>query len=100
EGQGSFSNPAGNYLDGTTVYIGKYLGDSMFVDAMLRMDYDENRTGDKYTLNGLSFRPEIGFELESPFANVRWSIAPDFEDLVNLRLVQNTALTLSWKFNF
>lgn len=100
EGQGSFSNPAGNYLDGTTVYIGKYLGDSMFVDGMLRLDYDENRTGDKYTLNGLSFRPEIGFELESPFANVRWSIAPDFEDLVNLRLVQNTALTLSWKFNF
>ncbi len=100
DGQGSFSNPAGNYLDGTTVYIGKYLGDSMFVDAMLRMDYDENRTGDKYTLNGLSFRSEIGFELESPFANVRWSMSPDFEDLVNMRLVQNTALTLSWKFNF
>ena len=100
DGQGTFSNPAGNYLDGTTVYIGKYLGDSVFADAMLSMDYDENRTGDKYTLNGLSFRPEIGFELESPFANVRWSIAPDFEDLVNLRLVQNTALTLSWKFNF
>lgn len=100
DGHGSFSNPAGNYLDGTTVYIGKYLGDSVFADAMLRMDYDENRTGDKYTLNGLSFKPEIGFELESPFANVRWSMSPDFEDLVNMRLVQNTALTLSWKFTF
>lgn len=100
EGNGTFSNPAGNYLDGTTVYIGKYLGDSIFADAMLRMDYDGNRTDDKYTLNGLSFRPEIGFELESPFANIRWSMAPDFEDLMNMRFVQNTSLTLSWKFSF
>lgn len=98
--QTSFSNPAGNYFDNTTVYIGKYLDNSIFADAMLRLDYDENRVGDKYTVNGLSFRPEIGFELDSPFVNVRWSMSPDFEDLVNLRLVQNTALTLSWKFDF
>ena len=98
--QTSFSNPAGNYFDNTTVYIGKYLDNSMFADAMLRLDYDENRVGDRYTVNGLSFRPEIGFELASPFVNMRWSMSPDFEDLVNLRLVQNTALTLSWKLKF
>lgn len=98
--QTSFSNPAGNYLDNTTVYFGKYLDNSIFADAMLRLDYDENRVGDKYTVNGLSFRPEIGFELDSPFVNIRWSMSPDFEDLVNLRLVQNTALTLSWKLDF
>ncbi len=98
--QTSFSNPAGNYFDNTTVYIGKYLDNSIFADAMLRLDYDENRVGDRYTVNGLSFRPEIGFELDSPFVNIRWSMSPDFEDLLNLRLVQNTALTLSWKLDF
>ncbi len=98
--QTSFSNPAGNYFDDTTVYIGKYLDNSIFADAMLRLDYDENRVGDRYTVNGLSFRPEIGFELDSPFVNIRWSMSPEFEDLLNLRLVQNTALTLSWKLDF
>ncbi len=93
-------NLAGNYLDGTTVYIGKYFGDSIFGDASLRLSYDKNRVNDEYTYQGLSFRPELGFELESPFAKIRWSMSPDFEALRNMKLVENTSLTLSWKFSF
>lgn len=93
-------NLAGNYLDGTTVYIGKYFGDSLFADAMLRVDYDKDRRNDKYTYDGITFRPELGFELAAPFAKIRWSMAPDLESIVNMKLVENTALTLSWKFSF
>lgn len=94
------NNLAGNYLDGTTVYIGKYFGDTLFADAMLRLDYDKNRVGDKYAYEGISFRPELGFELAAPFAKIRWSMSPDLESILNMKLVENTALTLSWKFNF
>ena len=93
-------NMAGNYLDGTTVYIGKYFGDSLFADAMLRVDFDKNRVNDKFTYDGISFRPELGFELAAPFAKIRWSVAPDLESILNMKIVENTALTLSWKFNF
>ena len=93
-------NLAGNYLDGTTVYIGKYFGDTLFADAMLRVDYDRNRVNDKYAYDGISFRPELGFELTAPFAKIRWSVAPDLESILNMKIVENTALTLSWKFNF
>ncbi len=93
-------NLAGNYLDGTTVYIGKYFGEAIFADAMLRLDYDRNRIGSNYTYDGISFRPELGFELASPFAKIRWSMSPDLESILNMKIVENTALTLSWKFSF
>lgn len=94
------TNHAGNFLNGTTVYIGKYFGDSLFADGMLRLDYDKNRVNDNYSYDGLSFRPEIGFELQAPFTKIRWSMSPDFEEMMNLKLVENTAITVSWKFNF
>ena len=93
-------NLAGNYLDGTTVYIGKYFGEAIFADAMLRLDYDRNRRGSNYTYDGISFRPELGFELAAPFAKIRWSMSPDLESIRNMKIVENTALTLSWKFSF
>nr|MCR5047240.1 translocation/assembly module TamB [Treponema sp.] len=93
-------NLVGNYLDGTTVYIGKYFGDSLFADAMLRVDYDKNKIGNEYAYEGISFRPELGFELAAPFAKIRWSLSPDLESIRNMKIVENAALTLSWKFNF
>ena len=96
----SSGNLAGNYLDGTTVYIGKYFGDSLFADAMLRLDYDKNRGNNDYAYDGIAFKPELGFELAAPFAKIRWSVSPDLESILNMKIVENTALTLSWKFNF
>ncbi len=93
-------NLAGNYLDGTTVYIGKYIGESLFADGMLRLNYDKNRIDSDYTYDGISFRPEVGFELAAPFAKIRWSMSPDLESILNMKLVENTALTLSWKLSF
>ncbi len=96
----SSNNLVGNYLDGTTVYIGKYFGDTLFADAMLRLDYDKNRVNSEYAYDGIAFKPELGFELAAPFAKIRWSVSPDLESILNMKIVENTALTLSWKFNF
>jgi len=38
--------------------------------------------------------------LELPVANIRWSMSPDINALLNNEYVPSTALTLSWKFNF
>lgn len=90
----------GNFLDNSTVYIGKYFGSSLYVDALLHWSYDENRLNDSTTTGGLVFKPELGLEIESPFANIRWNMAPDIDALMKNRIVTSTSVTLSWKFAF
>lgn len=90
----------GNYLDNSTVYIGKYFGSALYADALMHWTYDEMRVDDKTTAGGLVFQPEIGLEMESPFANIRWNMAPDISALMNSRLAGTTSVTLSWKFSF
>ena len=99
ENQTSF----GNFFDNSTVYIGKYFGSSMYVDALMRWTYDENKTSENGDVNRLVFQPDIGFELSSPFVNIRWDLAPDLEEMQknnNVSLVPATSITLSWKIQF
>ena len=94
-------NKIGNYLDNSTVYIGKYIGSTLYADALLHWSYDETRVDDNSSVwGGLVFKPEIGLELESPFANIRWNMAPDITALMNNKIVGATSVTLSWKFSF
>jgi len=69
----------GNYFDNTTLFGGKYIGPDMFIQGMLSMRYDPN----KNTFGGLTFQPDIGFELQGPvvFNNynfrIRWDFVPE-----------------------
>ncbi|MCQ2572376.1 MAG: hypothetical protein MJ182_00595 [Treponema sp.] len=91
---------AGNFFDNSTVYIGKYLGSALYVDAMVNLQYDEKRIRDATTVGGILFRPEFGVEMESPFGNIRWNVAPDIEAMMNKQYVPATSVSLSWKFAF
>ena len=90
----------GNFLDNSTVYIGKYLGSSLYVDAMLHVSFEDNYRNDITSMGSLLFQPEIGMELESPFANIRVNMIPDISALLNNQFVPSTSVTLSWKFTF
>ena len=90
----------GNFLDNSTVYIGKYLADSLYVDAMLHVSFEDGFVNDINSAGGLLFQPEFGMELESPFANIRVNMAPDINALMHNQFVPSPSLTLSWKFAF
>ena len=90
----------GNFFDNSTVYIGKYLGSSLYFDAMMHVTYNERVLSENFFRSGLLFQPELGFEMESPFGNIRWNIAPNLEALMKKQFVPDSSLTLSWKFNF
>ena len=93
----------GNFFDNSTVYIGKYFGSSVYVDALMRWTYDETKSNENGDVNRLAFQPDFGFELSSPFVNIRWDIAPDIEEMQknnNVSLVPATSITLSWKISF
>lgn len=89
----------GNYLDDSSVYIGKYLGNALYIDALMHLDYNASLVESGKSTTGLSLEPEFGFELDSPFAVIRWSIAPDIGSL-NKFLVPDASIGLSWKLVF
>ncbi len=90
----------GNFLDNSTVYIGKYLNSSIYVDAMLHVSLEDSSVNNIMSFGSLIFQPEFGMEMESPFANIRVNVAPDINALLNNQFVPSTSLTLSWKFAF
>jgi hypothetical protein len=87
------SNRVGNYFDNTTVFIGKYIGQDMFVQGMLKMKYDENSN----LFGGLVLEPDIGIELQSPFVNIRWDFFPNHPENW---WVNDNSITLSWSKYF
>lgn len=89
----------GNYFDNSTVYIGKYFGSTIYADALMQWTYDESKGNGSGKSGELVFQPELGLELSSPFANIRWNFAPDLGALQD-SWVPATSVTLSWKLSF
>ncbi|MCL1836154.1 MAG: translocation/assembly module TamB [Treponema sp.] len=83
----------GNYFDNTTIFGGKYIGQDMFVQGMLTMNYDANRTD----WGGLTLRPDIGVELRNPLFSIRWDFTPEHPENW---YVNDTSITINWGWSF
>jgi hypothetical protein len=66
----------GNYFDNTTISLGKYIGQDMFLQSVFSMRYDANRAA----LGGMAIQPpDLRFELQGPmFYNYNFRISWDF----------------------
>lgn len=90
----------GNYLDNTTVFIGKYLGPNIFIQGMLSLRYDENQFelgGLPLGGEGLALEAEIGIELRNPLFDVRFNVAPLHPE--NL-FINDMSFSLVWRRSF
>ncbi len=90
----------GNFFDNSTVYVGKYFGSALYVDALMHWTYDESKLDKDSSVNGLVFQPEFGLEMDSPYVNIRLGVAPDLEALQKSMWIPSTSVTLSWKYSF
>ncbi len=93
---------ASNYLDNTSVYIGKYFGSAIYVDGLLKLsNYDpklvKNSVSKRLMYKNILFQPEIGVEMSTPFFMLRWACAPEQLDTM---FVGDTSLTFSWKYSY
>jgi len=87
------TNRVGNYFDNTTVYIGKYIGQDMFIQGMLTMRYDENRL----TMGGLKLEPDVGIEFTTPLFNIRWDFFPYSPENW---WINDNSITIIWSKSF
>ena len=67
----------GNYFDNTTIFGGRYVGQDLFIQGMISMRHDANRTA----WGGLVLQPDIGFDIQGPTINnynlrIRWDFVP------------------------
>ncbi|MBT3271909.1 MAG: hypothetical protein HN368_02045 [Spirochaetales bacterium] len=86
------------YLDNTTLFLGKYFGNDIFIEAMVRL-----RTNQALLLNlnagdDLSVESEITFELKTPLFLLELSLLPNFLD--PLSSITRARLGLSWNFSY
>jgi hypothetical protein len=90
-------SPAERYLDNTTLFLGKYLGNDLFLEGMVqlrRAPVFEEELDD----SGLDVHMEIGFEWQTPLFLLNFSVNPDFTDPV--QSIDNTSLGFSWDYSY
>jgi hypothetical protein len=69
----------GNYFDNTTISLGKYIGQDMFLQSVFSMRYDANRAN----FGGMTVQPpDIRLELQGPVVNnysfrISWDFVPE-----------------------
>ena len=83
----------GNYIDNTSVFIGKYISKDMFFQSMVTLKYDEN--SNEY--GGIKPELDFGIELQSPFFNIRWDFFPYHPENW---YVNDSSITLIWRKSF
>lgn len=83
--------PSIDIFDNTTIVVGKYLGDDVFFEALVRVESDD-----------VSLAPELHTDLElslewsTPFFLLEWSLLPSLTDV----FLTDNSLSLSWNFNY
>jgi hypothetical protein len=83
----------GNYLDNSTVFIGKYIGSSMFAQAMLSIRYDS-----KYVdFQGIRLEADLGLELRSPLFDVRFNFVPEHPENI---FMNDVSVSITWRKTF
>ena len=72
-------SPMARYLDGTTLYLGKYLSPELYLEGMIHLDADSNQLDTQHTFlaDDLNLDIEISLEWDNPLAVFNIFTRPD-----------------------
>ena len=87
----------GQYLDNTTLFMGKYLGTDLFLELLVQLRASDQTEGSTQSLTGIEVESELGLELQTPFFQLEWSFFP--RDPSTLFLSDNT-ISFSWEYSY
>ena len=85
----------GRFLDNTSLFAGKYIGNALFVSGSLSTRYFEGQRL-RSIIGGLEFEPALSIEMTTPFFNVGWSYSPDAYEQNNF--IADNSISLKWHF--
>ncbi len=83
--------PSIDIFDNTTIVVGKYLGDDLFFEALVRVESDDVSPAPE-----LHTDLELSLEWSTPFFLLEWSLLPSFTDV----FLTDNSLSLSWSFTY
>ncbi len=87
----------GQYLDNTSLFAGKYIGNALFVSGTVSANYFEGQRN-RSVFGGLNFETAVSLEMKTPFFNVAWSYLPD--STKNQNFVADNEISLNWQFTY
>ncbi len=87
----------GEYLDNTSVFLGKYLGTDLFLELLVRVQAADRRDPGVQDLGGITVDSELTLEFQTPFFNLDWNFFP--QNPQDLFVTDNT-FTFSWGFSY
>ena len=89
--------PLGQYLDNTTLFVGKYLGTDLFLELLVQLRGADPVAETTRSLAGIAVESEVSLEWETPFFNLEWSFFPT--DPSSLFITDNT-ISFSWEYSY
>jgi translocation and assembly module TamB len=91
----------GNYLNNTSIFMGRYIGESVFAQGIIQMrsaDMANPEDNDGIQrLGGVLIDSEISLEWQTPFFMLEWSLAPENPEELFIR---DNTFTFSWSFTY
>lgn len=92
-----------NYLDNTTIYMGKYFGEYFFLEGLVSFnsrDFDiyEYNDYDVPDFMGMHIKTELSLEVDTPLFLMDLTLYPQINNFYNSLL--DTSLGFSWRFSY
>ncbi|GEM_PF-5450343 len=84
-----------DYLDNTSLFLGKYLGEDLFVEGLLSLNADKDINS--LTYGEISGEVELGLELQTPFFLLNWKLVPQTPSQL---FIPDNTLSFSWRWTY
>ncbi|HOV62995.1 MAG TPA: translocation/assembly module TamB domain-containing protein [Spirochaetia bacterium] len=88
----------GRYLDNTTLFLGKYFSDTLFLQAMFQLRVNNALTNSARVSENLVLDSEISFEWRMPLFLLNFSFEPDFTNMEEN--LNRFSIGLSWTYTY
>lgn len=88
----------GRFLDNTTLFVGRFLGQDVFLQGLVQLRSDGSDTvSEGFGLGGVQTAVEVSMEWQTPILDLEWTFAPsDPESL----FVRDHRFAFSWQFAY
>lgn len=91
-------NPIARYLDNTTVFLGKYITNDMFIQAIIQLSINEGYNTGLFITDDLGVDIEVSYEWDNPMYYLTVSTQP--ESFAFSELLDSLSIGVSWNFTF